>query len=75
MCVDLESMLVQDGMLARERRAKSQLSQQMEEGTSGKGQGCREFCLQGTVVPDSTVEGCKWWKMCSQREEAQDGRG
>lgn len=75
MCVDLESLLMQDGMLASEKRARSQLSQEMAEGTLGKGQGWREFYLQGAVVSDSTVEGCQWWEMCSQREEAQGGRG
>lgn len=43
MCVDLESILVPDGRLARERKAKSELSQEVQRALWGKADDAGNF--------------------------------
>lgn len=46
MCVDLESILVLDRMLARERRAKSELSQEVQRALWGKADDAGNFAYK-----------------------------
>ena len=56
MCVNLESTYVQDGVLARERGAKSQLSEEVQRALCRKVEEVDIFTYT-SVVPGNTVEG------------------